>query len=86
MIKWNFLNSNFIINILKISKHILYFIFQNYVFSLLTGYCDPPAGITLREGQYFNPYFVNGALGMPQVSWHVIIYDTYIKLIDKLII
>lgn len=46
----------------------IYFIFQNYVFSLLTGYCDPPAGIPIREGQYFNPYFVGGALGMPQVS------------------
>ncbi|KAK1126708.1 hypothetical protein K0M31_004332 [Melipona bicolor] len=46
---------------------------ENYVFSLLTGYCDPPAGITLREGQYFNPYFVNGALGMPQIIYNEVI-------------
>lgn len=45
-----------------------YFTFQNYIFSLLTGYCDPPAGINLREGQYFNPYFLGGAIGMAQVS------------------
>ena len=34
----------------------------------MTGYCDPPAGITLREGQNFNPYFPGGAIGMAQVS------------------
>ncbi|XP_017764135.1 PREDICTED: cytochrome c1, heme protein, mitochondrial isoform X2 [Eufriesea mexicana] len=50
---------------------------ENYVFSLLTGYCDPPAGITLREGQYFNPYFVGGALGMPQI-----IYDEVLEYED----
>jgi len=35
---------------------------------LLTGYCDAPAGIVLRDGQYFNPYFPGGAIGMAQVS------------------
>ncbi|XP_076161895.1 cytochrome c1 isoform X2 [Ptiloglossa arizonensis] len=40
---------------------------ENYVFSLLTGYCDPPAGIAIRDGQYFNPYFPGGVLGMAQV-------------------
>ena len=30
---------------------------ENYIFSLLTGYRDPPAGISLRSGLYFNPYF-----------------------------
>ena len=37
---------------------------ENYVYHLLTSYCDPPAGIELREGQNFNPYFPGGAIGM----------------------
>lgn len=41
--------------------------FQNYIFSLLTSYCDPPAGVTIGEGQHFNPYFPGGAIGMAQV-------------------
>ncbi|XP_076684917.1 cytochrome c1 isoform X1 [Andrena cerasifolii] len=40
---------------------------ENYVFSLLTGYMEPPAGIPIREGQYFNPYFPGGGIGMAQV-------------------
>jgi len=39
---------------------------QNYLFSLLTGYKDPPAGITLRQGLSYNPYFPGGAIAMPQ--------------------
>ncbi|XP_026670666.1 cytochrome c1, heme protein, mitochondrial isoform X2 [Ceratina calcarata] len=50
---------------------------ENYVFSLLTGYCDPPAGMPLREGQYFNPYFAGGFLGMPQI-----IYDEVLEFED----
>ena len=37
---------------------------EDYVYHLLTSYCDPPAGIELREGQNFNPYFPGGAIGM----------------------
>ncbi|XP_056635987.1 cytochrome c1, heme protein, mitochondrial-like [Diorhabda sublineata] len=37
---------------------------EDYIFSLLTGYCEAPAGVVLREGQYYNPYFVGGALSM----------------------
>ena len=40
---------------------------HNYIFSLLTGYMDPPAGIEIMEGQYFNPYFPGGAIGMAEV-------------------
>lgn len=40
---------------------------QNYVFSLLLGYKDPPAGISVREGLYYNPYFVGGAIAMPRM-------------------
>ncbi|XP_018053309.1 PREDICTED: cytochrome c1, heme protein, mitochondrial [Atta colombica] len=46
---------------------------ENYVFSLLTGYCDAPAGITLRDGQYFNPYFPGGAIGMAQAIYNEIL-------------
>jgi len=37
---------------------------DDYVFALLTGYCEPPAGITVREGLYYNPYFPGGKLAM----------------------
>ncbi|KAJ6641986.1 Cytochrome c1, heme protein, mitochondrial [Pseudolycoriella hygida] len=43
---------------------------ENYIFALLTGYTDPPAGVVLREGQYFNPYFPGGAIGMAQVVYN----------------
>jgi len=37
----------------------------DYVFSLLTGYKEkPPAGVSLREGLYYNPYFPGGAISM----------------------
>lgn len=39
---------------------------EDYIFSLLTGYCDPPAGVTIREGQNYNPYFIGGAIAMAQ--------------------
>eukprot|EP01112_Ceratiomyxa_fruticulosa_P009589 TRINITY_DN250_c0_g1_i1.p1 TRINITY_DN250_c0_g1~~TRINITY_DN250_c0_g1_i1.p1 ORF type:complete len:270 (+),score=40.40 TRINITY_DN250_c0_g1_i1:340-1149(+) len=38
----------------------------DYVFSLLTGYCEPPAGVTVREGLHYNPYFPGGKIGMAQ--------------------
>ena len=37
----------------------------DYMFSLLTGYREPPAGIKLRAGLYYNPYFPGGAISMP---------------------
>ncbi|KAH7850668.1 hypothetical protein Vadar_001282 [Vaccinium darrowii] len=40
---------------------------QNYVFALLTGYHDPPAGISIREGLHYNPYFPGGAIAMPKM-------------------
>jgi len=39
---------------------------EDYVFSLLTGYCDPPAGVELKGDLVYNPYFPGGAIGMPQ--------------------
>lgn len=29
----------------------------NYIYSLLTGYEDPPSTVTVAPGQYYNPYF-----------------------------
>lgn len=40
---------------------------QNYLFSLLLGYKEPPAGISVRQGLYYNPYFPGGALAMPRM-------------------
>lgn len=40
---------------------------EDYIFHLLTNYTDTPAGVTLAEGQSYNPYFPGGAIGMPQV-------------------
>ena len=38
----------------------------DYIYSLLTGYQEPPAGMEVPEGQYYNPYFISGmALAMP---------------------
>ena len=40
---------------------------QDYIFSLLTGYFDPPEGTPeLGEGMAYNPYFPGGAIAMPQ--------------------
>ncbi|KAB5567723.1 hypothetical protein PHYPO_G00236150 [Pangasianodon hypophthalmus] len=49
---------------------------EDYVFSLLTGYCDPPAGVSLREGLYYNPYFPGQAIGMaPPIYNEILEYD-----------
>ncbi|PIA51327.1 hypothetical protein AQUCO_01100273v1 [Aquilegia coerulea] len=40
---------------------------QNYVFSLLTGYRNPPAGVSIRDGLHYNPYFPGGAIAMPKM-------------------
>jgi len=38
----------------------------DYIHSLLTGYQDPPAGVAVADGLYYNPYFIAGpALAMP---------------------
>ena len=37
---------------------------ENYIYHLLTSYCNPPAGVNLMEDQYFNPYILGGAIAM----------------------
>jgi ubiquinol-cytochrome c reductase cytochrome c1 subunit len=39
---------------------------ESYIFSLLTSYMDPPAGITVEAGKAYNPYFAGGVISMPQ--------------------
>jgi len=49
---------------------------EDYVFHLLTGYCDPPGGISGGEGQYYNPYMAGGWIAMaPPIYTEVIEYD-----------
>ncbi|XP_031768562.2 cytochrome c1, heme protein, mitochondrial isoform X1 [Galleria mellonella] len=43
---------------------------EDYIFALLTGYMDAPAGVILREGQNYNPYFPGGAISMAQVLFN----------------
>jgi ubiquinol-cytochrome c reductase cytochrome c1 subunit len=50
---------------------------EDYLFSLLTGYREPPEGINLRKGLYYNPYFPGGAIGMAQQ-----IYDDGVEYED----
>lgn len=33
----------------------------DYIYSLLTGYQDPPEGVDVAEGTHYNPYFANSA-------------------------
>jgi ubiquinol-cytochrome c reductase cytochrome c1 subunit len=36
-----------------------------YIFSLLTGYQDAPAGVVMAPGMHYNPYFAGGQIAMP---------------------
>jgi ubiquinol-cytochrome c reductase cytochrome c1 subunit len=37
----------------------------DYLYSLLTGYTQPPAGITVAPGRYYNAYFPGRQISMP---------------------
>ncbi|KAJ1928869.1 cytochrome c1 [Tieghemiomyces parasiticus] len=39
----------------------------DYIYALLTGYHDPPAGVEIRDGLNYNPYFPGGAIAMARV-------------------
>merc|ERR1719348_2664843 len=55
---------------------------EDYIYHLLNGYCDPPAGIELREGQHFNPYYPGGAIGMgPPIYNEIVEYEDGTKLV-----
>jgi|SRR6266404_4998296 len=56
---------------------------QDYLFSLLTGYVDPPAGVEIREGMNYNPYFPGGAISMPRVLFDGLVeYDDGMRFSD----
>lgn len=42
---------------------------EDYIFSLLTGYYDPPAGIELLSGLHYNPFYPGGAISMARVLY-----------------
>jgi len=49
---------------------------EDYIFHLLTGYMDAPAGVEVAEGMHYNPYFKGGAIGMAAPLYPEIIqYD-----------
>jgi len=50
---------------------------EDYIFHVLTGYCDPPTGRNVSEGQYYHPYFPGGAIGMTAP-----LYDEQIEFDD----
>lgn len=55
------------------------------MFSLLTGYVDPPAGVEIREGMNYNPYFPGGTISMARVLWdNLVEYDDGTFLFGKL--
>ncbi|KAL8280269.1 hypothetical protein RQP46_007383 [Phenoliferia psychrophenolica] len=49
----------------------------DYIYALITGYVDPPAGVEIREGLNYNPYFPGGAIGMARV-----LYDGLVEYPD----
>ena len=38
---------------------------EHYIYALLTGYHEPPEGVEVRPGLYYNPYFPGHQIGMP---------------------
>jgi len=49
----------------------------NYIFNLLTGYQDPPAGVKGEPNLHYNPYFGAGWIAMPKQ-----LYDDQIEYTD----
>ena len=38
----------------------------DYIYAILTGYADPPAGFQMQDGLYYNKYFAGNQIAMPQ--------------------
>ncbi|WFD07032.1 cytochrome c1 [Malassezia vespertilionis] len=48
----------------------------DYIFSLLIGYSDPPAGVTVQEGLNYNPFFPGTQIAMARVLFDGLVeYD-----------
>ncbi|ORX92405.1 hypothetical protein K493DRAFT_338827 [Basidiobolus meristosporus CBS 931.73] len=45
----------------------------DYIFALLTGYYDPPPGVEVKEGLYYNPYFPGGSIAMARALYDGIV-------------
>jgi len=39
---------------------------EDYIFSLLLGYREPPSGVSVMPGMHYNPYFPGGQIAMPK--------------------
>lgn len=39
----------------------------NYLYALLTGYVDPPAGVTVMDGMHYNEWFPGHQIAMPSI-------------------
>ncbi|KAJ3080779.1 cytochrome c1 [Quaeritorhiza haematococci] len=50
---------------------------EDYIFALLTGYCEAPTGVKIREGLHYNPYFPGGAISMARP-----VYDEQVEYED----
>lgn len=50
-----------------------FYLCQDYVFAILTGYMDPPAGVEVKEDLYFNPYFPGQSIAMAPALYNEII-------------
>ena len=55
---------------------------QDYVFAILTGYMDPPAGVEVKEDLYFNPYFPGQSIAMAPALYNEIIEYEDGKTVD----
>lgn len=40
---------------------------ENYIYSLLIGYEEPPSGVVVPEGMYYNKYFPGHFIAMPPI-------------------
>lgn len=49
----------------------------NYIYSILTGFTNPPESVKLGENMYYNPYFAGGQIAMmpPLISEGQITFD-----------
>jgi len=54
---------------------------EYYIYSLLNGYCDPPAGVQVADGMNFNAYFAGGGIGMAQPIYNETV--DYAEMGDK---
>lgn len=54
---------------------------RNYLFSFLTGWMNPPAGVSLTDQQHFNIYFDGNVTNMAQASIKDIIPHIFIYIV-----